>query len=88
MNQPQPGASEIAEWLGAVAEGRVDRDAADRWAGWWMEDDALDWDEACWWGLDLLYGIDLRTGPGGPYLHDDEQVRGWAAELMEWGSCG
>ncbi|MEO3826211.1 hypothetical protein [Actinomadura sp. B10D3] len=33
------------------------------------------------WALDLLYGIDLRAGPGGPYLHDDEQVQGWSEEL-------
>ncbi|MFI9787444.1 hypothetical protein ACIHEI_28650 [Kitasatospora sp. NPDC051984] len=86
MNQVQPGVAEIADWLNAVAEGRVDRDTADRWAGRWVLDDALEWDEASWWGLNKLFGIDLRSGPGEPYLHDDEQVRGWAVELVERGA--
>ncbi|MFJ1793039.1 hypothetical protein [Kitasatospora griseola] len=30
MNEAQPGRTEIAGWLEAVAEGRADRDAADR----------------------------------------------------------
>jgi hypothetical protein len=24
-----------------------------------------------------LHGIDLRPSEAGPYLHDDEQLRGW-----------
>ncbi|KDN81210.1 hypothetical protein [Kitasatospora cheerisanensis] len=81
MSEAQPGAAEIAAWLDAVADGRADRDAADRWAGRWLLDDALEWDEVSRRGLELLYGIDLRSGAGEPYLHDAEQVRGWAAEL-------
>ncbi|MBD0692512.1 hypothetical protein [Streptomyces sp. CBMA123] len=76
-----PGLDEIEWWFTAVAEGRVERDAADRWAGRWLLDDGLEWDEVSRWALGLLYGIDLATGPGGPYLHDDEQVREWLGEL-------
>ncbi|KIQ65509.1 hypothetical protein TR51_16710 [Kitasatospora griseola] len=88
MNEAQPGPAEIAGWLVAVAEGRVDRDAADRWAARWVLDDTLRWDEVSWWALGLLHGIDLRSGPGEPYLHDDEQVGEWAAELAERGVTG
>ncbi|OKI96779.1 hypothetical protein [Kitasatospora sp. CB01950] len=83
MSGEQPGAAEIAGWLSAVAEGRVDRDTADRWARRWVTDDALEWDEVPWRALNLLYGIDLRTGPDGPYLHSDEQVCELARELKE-----
>ncbi|MFD8595077.1 hypothetical protein ACFV1L_08755 [Kitasatospora sp. NPDC059646] len=85
MNGAQPGVAEIAAWLDAVADGRADRDAADRWAGRWLLDEALEWEEASRAGLELLYGIDLRSGAGGPYLHDEEQVRGWAADVRARG---
>ncbi|MFD3542222.1 hypothetical protein ACFWUQ_22410 [Streptomyces sp. NPDC058662] len=81
MSDGQPELDEIEAWFVAVVEGRVSRDAADRWAGRWVDDDALDWDEVSWWALRLLYGIDLRPGPGEPYLHDDGQVGGWLEEL-------
>jgi hypothetical protein len=41
----------------------------------------VDVDETVWWGLDILCGIDIRPGPGAPYLHDDEQIRGWLSEF-------
>ncbi|MER5894479.1 hypothetical protein [Streptomyces sp. NPDC001876] len=77
----QPDLDEIEACLARVVEGRVSRDAADRWAGRWYTDDALEWDELSLWVLRLLYGIDLKPGPEEPYLHDDEQVRGWLEEL-------
>ncbi|MBA0053182.1 hypothetical protein E0L36_20585 [Streptomyces sp. AJS327] len=77
----QPDLDEIEAWFAAVAEGRVTRDAADRWAARWYTDDSLDWDEPSLWALRLLCGIDLRPGPNQPYLHDDAQVRRWHAEL-------
>ncbi|WP_229928798.1 hypothetical protein [Kitasatospora xanthocidica] len=83
----QPGPEEIEWWFAAVADGRVSRDAADRWAGRWLHDDELWWDELSLWALDLLHGIDLPAGPdgpdgpGGPYLHDEAQVREWLAEF-------
>ncbi|MFD0854119.1 hypothetical protein ACFQ07_17920 [Actinomadura adrarensis] len=77
----QPDVDEIEAWFSAVAEGRVSRDAADRWAGRWYAADDLDWDETSLWALRLLCGIDLRRGPGEPYLHDGEQVREWLDEL-------
>ncbi|BAJ32669.1 MULTISPECIES: hypothetical protein [Kitasatospora] len=70
----------IERRLAAVADGTADRDAVDRWAGELLRDDAREWDEVSVWALDLLHGIDLRPGPGEPYLHDAEQVRGWLAE--------
>ncbi|MFJ8625727.1 hypothetical protein ACIRD3_23150 [Kitasatospora sp. NPDC093550] len=77
----QPGLDEIEHWFIAVADGRVSRDEADRWAGRWFLDDGLRWDELSRWALQLLYGIDLPAGPGGSYLHDEEQVREWLAEF-------
>ncbi|GAA2096662.1 hypothetical protein GCM10009759_26110 [Kitasatospora saccharophila] len=71
------------EWrLAEVAAGRADRDAVDRWAGRLLLDDERDRDETSLWALNLLYGIDLRHGPGEPhpYLHDEEQVGEWLAE--------
>ncbi|MFK0256023.1 hypothetical protein [Streptomyces sp. NPDC090445] len=77
----QPDLDEIEAWFADVVEGRVSRDAADRWAGRWYNDDGLGWDDLSWWALGLLYGIDLKPGPEEPYLHDDEQVCGWLEEL-------
>ncbi|MEV7772589.1 hypothetical protein [Kitasatospora sp. NPDC086791] len=77
----QPGPDEIEWWFAAVADGRVSRDEADRWAGRWFLDDGLDWDDPSLRALGRLYGIDLRAGPGEPYLHDEAQVREWLAEF-------
>jgi hypothetical protein len=43
--------------------------------------DDADVEDEVWWALGILSGIDLRHGPDEPYLHDDEQVRGWLAEF-------
>ncbi|WP_236242688.1 hypothetical protein [Streptomyces sp. CC228A] len=82
----QPDLDEIEAWFAAVAEGRVSRDAADRWAARRYLDDSHRDDgrgagDLARWALGLLHGIDLRSGPGEPYLHDDAQVRGWLEEL-------
>ncbi|MFI6088183.1 hypothetical protein [Streptomyces sp. NPDC051218] len=77
----QPDLDKIEACFAGVVEGRVSRDAADRWAGRWYADDTLEWDELSLWALRLLYGIDLRSGPEEPYLYDDDQVRGWLEEL-------
>ncbi len=77
----QPDLDAVEACLSGVVEGRVSRDAADRWAGRWYTDDGLEWDGVSLWALGLLYGIDLRPGPEQPYLHDDAQVRGWLEEL-------
>ncbi|MFI7368159.1 hypothetical protein ACIBO4_39070 [Streptomyces sp. NPDC050149] len=81
MSGGQPDLGEIEACFAAVVEGRMSRDAADRWAGRWVVDDTLGWDELSWWALGLLYGIDLRVGLEEPYLNDDDQVRGWLEEL-------
>ncbi|MEW1636955.1 hypothetical protein AB0469_23105 [Streptomyces sp. NPDC093801] len=78
---PQPTPDEIEDRFAALVEGRLTRDEADRWAAGWVARDELDWDDLSWWALDLLHGIDLPAGRGGGFLHDDEQVRIWLAEL-------
>lgn len=77
----QPTLDEIEDRFVALIEGRLSRDEVDRWAARWVRQDGLDWDDLSWWALDLLYGIDLPAGDGAGYLHDDEQVRCWLAEL-------
>ncbi|MFE1319784.1 hypothetical protein [Kitasatospora phosalacinea] len=71
---------EIERRLAAVADGGADRDAVDRWACRQLLADGREWDETSRWALELLAGIDLRHGPGEPYLHDEEQVGEWLAE--------
>ncbi|MFJ8164852.1 hypothetical protein ACIRBY_28550 [Streptomyces sp. NPDC096136] len=78
---PQPAPDEIEDRFAALVEGRLTRDEVDRWAARWVAQDELDWDDLSWWALNLLHGIDLPAGPGGGFLHDDEQVRLWLAEL-------
>jgi hypothetical protein len=63
----QPDLDEIEAHFVALLDGRMSRDAVDRWAGRWLTDDCLSWDELNLWALNLLYGIDLRHGPDGDY---------------------
>lgn len=77
----QPNLDDIEERLAAVVAGQMSRDAADRWAGRWVTDDELEWDDLEWWALNKLFGIDLPAGPDQGYLHDDEQVHEWLQEL-------
>ncbi|WP_432040477.1 hypothetical protein [Streptomyces cucumeris] len=72
---------EIEACLVALVEGRLSRDAADRWAAGWVTDDTLALDELSRWALELLYGVDLPAGPDGGPLHDDAQLREWLAEF-------
>ncbi|MFI6760146.1 hypothetical protein ACIBF5_13510 [Micromonospora sp. NPDC050417] len=80
---PQPTLDEVEDRLVALIEGRLSRDEVDRWAARWVTQDGLDWDDLSWWALNLLYGIDLPAGEDGGYLHDDEQIRLWLAELRK-----
>ncbi|WP_326566212.1 hypothetical protein VSH64_30585 [Amycolatopsis rhabdoformis] len=77
----QPNLDEIEAHFVALLDGRMTRDAVDRWARHWRTDASLSWDPLSLWALDLLFGIDLRPGPGEPYLHDDSQVQDWLVEL-------
>ncbi|MEV5012817.1 MULTISPECIES: hypothetical protein [unclassified Streptomyces] len=79
----QPTLEEIEDRFVALVEGHLTRDAADRWAARWVADDGLDWDDISWWALSLLHGIDLPADESGGYLHDDEQLRAWLAELRK-----
>jgi hypothetical protein len=85
---PPPTREEVAAWFIAVLNGARTRDEADRWAAQWHGgpgDGAVD-DEVVWWALGLLHGIDMPVGPGGDFLHDDEQVRRWRDEFRS--RCG
>lgn len=77
----QPTLDDIEERFAQLVAGRLPRGEADSWAARWVLDDGVAWDDLSWWALNLLYGIDLPAGEGGGYLHDDEQVRAWLAEL-------
>ncbi|MFD7560435.1 hypothetical protein ACFV9E_38820 [Streptomyces sp. NPDC059835] len=79
----QPTLDEIEEGFAALVDGRLSRDEADRWAGRWVADDGLDWDDTSSWALNLLHGIDLPADESGVHLHDDEQLRSWLAELRK-----
>ncbi|WP_367048465.1 hypothetical protein [Streptomyces sp. Je 1-332] len=78
----QPTLAEIEERFVALVDGQP-RDEADRWAGRWLADDELEWDDLSWWALNCLHGIDLPADESGAYLHDDEQLRAWLAELRK-----
>ncbi|MFI0355300.1 hypothetical protein [Actinomadura sp. 9N407] len=79
----QPTLDEIEARFVALVEGRVTRDEADRWAAPLVADDRLGWDDLSWWALNLLHGIDLPTDKGDGYLHSDEQIAAWLAELRK-----
>jgi hypothetical protein len=79
----QPDLGEIEACLVAVIEDRLIRDGADRWAARWLLDDSLAWGNSELWALGKLAGIDLRHGPTGDYLHDEDQVRAWLLELRD-----
>ncbi|MFE0641128.1 hypothetical protein ACFW2Y_05880 [Streptomyces sp. NPDC058877] len=66
-----------------LVAGRLSRDEADRWAARWVQEEAATWDASSWWALNLLHGVDLPAGTDGGYLHDDEQIRAWLAELRK-----
>ncbi|RPF20995.1 hypothetical protein [Myceligenerans xiligouense] len=77
----QPTLDEIEDRFVEVVAGRLSRDEADRWAARWVLEDGVVWDDLSWWALERLYGIDLPADESGRYLHNDEQVRAWLAEL-------
>ncbi|MGW7662972.1 hypothetical protein [Streptomyces sp. NPDC054756] len=79
----QPTLDEIEDRFVELAAGRLLRDEADRWAAKWVTQDRIVWDDLSWWALNRLHGIDLPAGADGGYLHDDEQVREWLAELRK-----
>ncbi|MET8785479.1 MULTISPECIES: hypothetical protein [unclassified Streptomyces] len=79
----RPTLDEIEDHFVGLVAGRLSRDEADRWAAGWMTEDEIVWDDLSWWALDLLHGIDLPAGESDGYLHDDEQVRAWLAELRK-----
>ncbi|BCJ58790.1 hypothetical protein Jiend_22120 [Micromonospora endophytica] len=82
-----PGRTDVEARFTAILDGSQSRDEVDRWATRAMRSlEHAEVDEPIWWALGVLSGIDLRDGPGEPYLHDDEQVRGWLAEFRA--RCG
>lgn len=82
MSRDAPSRWEVEEQFTSLLDGSRSRDDVDRWAAQWVAADHAEVeDEHVWWALTLLCGIDLRHGPGEPYLHDDEQVAGWLDEF-------
>ncbi|MFF0559748.1 hypothetical protein [Streptomyces sp. NPDC004266] len=77
----RPTLDEIEECLAAPVEGRPTRDEADRRAARWMAGDGPDRDDASWWALGLLHGIDLPGDGSGACLHDGGQLRARLTEL-------
>ncbi|MGW2554503.1 hypothetical protein [Streptomyces sp. NPDC001635] len=77
----QPTLDEIEDRFVALAEGRLTRDDADRWAAHWVTNSDLVCDDLAWWALNLLHGIDLPADATGRFLHDDEQVLAWLRGL-------
>lgn len=78
-----PTRREVEEWFTSILAGTRTRAEADEWAAAWHVGPAADTvdDGTVWWALGLLHGIDLTSGPGQPFLHDDQQVRQWLHEF-------
>ncbi|MGC5032839.1 hypothetical protein [Micromonospora sp. DT229] len=77
-----PSRVEVEVHFAAVLSGGSSRAEVDRWAERARRDLAdVEVDEAVWWALGVLAGLDLRHRPDQPYLHDDAQVREWLAEF-------
>lgn len=72
-----PTPDEVDQIFVQLLEGICSRDEADRWAGQWFGKDHTPMPDYVWTALGHLYGCDMRSGPGEPYLHDDEQIAGW-----------
>ncbi|MCP2349287.1 hypothetical protein [Nonomuraea roseoviolacea] len=77
MSSLQPTRADVEAQFVALLNGSSTRDEVDRWAAQWDGAD-ID-DDLVWWALDKLHGVDMAHGPGGPYLHDDEQIASWLA---------
>ncbi|MFI6818736.1 hypothetical protein ACIBG7_40505 [Nonomuraea sp. NPDC050328] len=77
-----PTQADIEAQFTGLLDGTITREDANRWAARWVNADkpGVD-DELVWWGLMHLYGIDLRPGPGEPYLSSDEQIAEWLEEF-------
>ena len=77
-----PSRAEVEARFIALLDGSQSRDEVDRWASRALVNlDDADVDDALWWALGILSGIDLRHGPDKPFLHDDEQIGGWLTEF-------
>jgi hypothetical protein len=79
-----PSRADVEDRFVSLLSGSRTRDEVDRWASRWVvaEESEVP-DKHVWWALTLLCGIDLRHGPGEPYLHDDQQVSGWLDEFRD-----
>lgn len=77
-----PSREKVAEKFEDLFSGASSREDVDRWAAQWVAavDPGVE-DEATWWGLRRLCGVDSRHGEDQPYLHDDEQIAGWRDEF-------
>ena len=79
-----PSRSDVADKFAEVIEGSVTREEVDHWAAQWVAAvDAGIEDEAVWWGVQQLCGVDSRHGPSEPYLYTVEQIAEWLDEFRE-----
>jgi hypothetical protein len=80
---PPPTRLEVEEKFVQLVNGSLDRDTADRWAMRWVaaRDPGVE-DDAVWWGLTHLYGIDMPDLDRS-YLHSDEQIAEWLDTYRE-----
>lgn len=77
-----PTRADIEAHFEGLLSGAMTRDEVDRWAARWVADEVADVDDdLVWWALERLWGIDLRIGPEGEYLHDEDQMAGWLSEF-------
>ncbi|WP_326631876.1 hypothetical protein OIE67_44495 [Nonomuraea fuscirosea] len=77
-----PTRADIEAHFECLISGAMTRDEVDRWAARWVADEAAEVDDdLVWWALERLCGIDLRIGPEGEYLHDEDQIAGWLREF-------
>jgi len=93
MNTPPssdpPTRADVERKFVDLLDGLSTRDEVDRWAARWVgADDPGVEDDVVWDGLMLLCGIDMRHGPGEPYLHDCQQISDWLSDFRTSAGIG
>lgn len=80
-----PSRDEVEKKLVDLAEGRITREAADKWASQWvLGDDEMEpvMDKLVWEALGCLFGAESKTGPN-TYLHGAEDFQAWLENFRE-----
>jgi hypothetical protein len=76
-----PSRDDVERQFLRLLRNEASRDEIDRWAARFVVGDSDVTDEGVWTALTCLFGVDLRHGPGLPYLHTDDQIAEWLAEF-------